>query len=198
VRLVLTAATLILVAAILAPTTDELRYHFSNAPPTDIGDAVALSAGSLLPEGARVRAHVVLGNRAAEISLWRRGSLRWGPIVVRQVLGAPIWVEYSRAAHPGWGPFVEVDVEGRVASFAADGELSEARRLVELQGAEVPPDARVLILDERPGEMGSYAVAWTLGLALVIWSLLGLLRALRPRVVPGEDGEHDVGPDERP
>ncbi len=183
VRLVVTLATAIVVALVLAPTVDELLYSFRRAPPTDIGDAMALPSGSVLPVGSRVRAHVILGNRAAEIPLWRKGSLRWGPIVVRQVLGAPIWVEYQKALHPHWGPFVETDVDGRVVSFAPDSELSDARKLVELQGAEVPVDARVVIADEHPGEMSEYAVAWTLGLALVIWSILGLLRASRARVV---------------
>lgn len=186
VRLVLTLALVAAVGAVLVPTFDELLFHFRKDPPRDVGDAVELTSGSLLPVGSRVRAHVVLGNRAAEIPLWRKGSLRWGPIVVRQVLGSPIWVEYTKAAHPSWGTFVETDVDGRVVSFAADGELAEARRLVELQGVEVPADARVIIVDERPGEMSNYVVAWTLGLALVIWSVLGLVRAARLRVVDEE------------
>lgn len=186
VRLVITIALVAMVGVVLVPTFDELLFHFRQDPPQDIGDAVELPAGSLLPVGSRVRAHVVLGNRAAEIPLWRKGSLRFGPIAVRQVLGSPIWIEYTKAAHPGWGTFVETDVDGRVVSFAADSELAEARRLVELQGAEVPADARVIIVDERPGDMGNYVVAWTLGLALVIWSLLGLVRAARLRVVDDE------------
>ena len=181
VRLVLTVALTLAVGAVLVPTFDELLFSFRKDPPTDIGDAMSLPSGSLLPEGSRVRAHVVLGNRAAEIPLWRRGSLRWGPIVVRQVLGSPVWVEYQAALHPSWAPFVETDVDGRVVPF--DGELAEARKLVELQGADVPADARVVIADEHPGDMTNYLVAWTLGLALVIWSILGLVRASKPQVV---------------
>lgn len=190
VRVVLTAALVVLVGMVLAPTADELMFHFRRDVPTDIGDAVELPAGDLLPLNSRIRARVVLGNRAAEIPLWRRGSLRWGPIVVRQVLGSPIWVEYAKAAHPGWGVFVETQVEGRVVSFAPDSELADARRLIELQGAEVPPDARVVIVDERPGEMTNYVVTWVLGVALVIWSLLGLARSARLRVdgVVDDDG----------
>lgn len=186
VCVVLTVATVAAVAAVLAPTVDELLFHFRKDPPADIGDAVALPSGSLLPLGSRVRAHVVLGNRAAEIPLWRPGSLRFGPIIIRQVLGSPIWVEYDKARHPSWGPFVEADVDGRVVSFAADSELADARRLVELQGVEVAPDARVIIADERPGEMSNYLVTWTFGLALAIWSLLTLARAARPRPVEGD------------
>lgn len=185
VRAVLTAAVVLGVAAVLVPTFDELAYSFRRDPPTDIGDATNLASGAALSEGSRVAAHVVLGNRAAEIPLWRKGSLRWGPIVVRQALGSPLWVEYETRLHPGWGAFVEADVDGRVVRFT--GELDEARALVMRQGAEVPGDARVIIVDERPGEMSSYMVVWTLGLALAIWSVLGLLRHARPRVVV--DGE---------
>lgn len=181
VRLVLTAALLIAVAAVLVPTFDELLFSFRRDAATDIGDPLALPSGAALPPGSRVRAHVVLGNRAAEIPLWRPGSLRFGPIVVRQVLGSPLFIEYAKARHPTWGPFVEVDVDGRVVSF--DGDLLEVRRLIESQGVEVPADARVLIVDEKPGEMNSYLYAWTIGLALSIWALLSLVRAARPRVV---------------
>jgi hypothetical protein len=192
VRLVLTAALLLAVGGVLAPTFDELLFHFRRDPATDIGDPLALTSGSVLPVGARVRAHVVLGNRAAEIPLWREGSLRFGPIVVRQVLGAPLFVEGSKAAHPTWGPFVEADVDGRVVAF--DGELAEVRRLIESQGAEVPADARVLIVDERPGDMNVYLYTWTLGLSLAIWAILSLVRAARPRVVAADVGA-DVGAD---
>ena len=185
VRLVLTIALTLAVASVLAPTFDELLFSFRRAPAVDVGDAMSIRSGSLLPEGSRIAAHVVLGNRAAEIPLWRGGSLRFGPIVIRQVLGSPIWVEYQKSLHPTWGPFVEADVDGRVVPFT--GELSEARKLVELQGADVPPDARVIIADEHPGDMGNYVVAWTLGLALVIWSILGLVRASKRRVVE-DDG----------
>lgn len=185
VRIVLTAALLLAVVGILAPTFDELLFHFRRDPPTDIGDPLALSSGSILPVGSRVRAHVVLGNRAAEIPLWREGSLRFGPIIVRQVLGSPLFVEGSKAAHPTWGPFVEADIDGRVVAF--DGELAEVRRLIESQGAEVPPDARVIIVDEKPGDMNVYLYTWTLGLSLAIWAILSMVRAARPRVVVEAD-----------
>jgi hypothetical protein len=196
VRIVLTAALLIAVVGVLAPTFDELLFHFRRDPATDIGDPLALKSGSVLPIGARVRARVVLGNRGAEIPLWREGSLRFGPIVVRQVLGSPLYIEHTKATHPTWGPFVEADVDGRVVAF--DGELAEARRLIESQGAEVPPDARVIIVDERPGEMNVYLYTWTFGLSLAIWAILSLVRAARPRVVTGEPGDDDVAADAAP
>jgi hypothetical protein len=184
VRLVLTIALLAFVAAVLVPTFDELLYAFRKDPGTDVGDAMSLPSGSVLPVGSRVRAHVVLGNRAAEIPLWRKGSLRVGPIDVRQTLGAPVFVEYERRLHPTWAPFVEAEVDGRVVDFS---ELEEAKALIEREGVEVPPDARVIIADERPGDMSSYLLVWTLGIALAIWSVLGLVRATRHRVVPVDD-----------
>ena len=190
VRLVLTTAVLLAVAAVLAPTADELLFHFRQEPPTDIGDPLALRSGAVLPVGSRVRARVVLGNRAAEIPLWRQGSLRFGPIVVRQVLGAPLFVEYTKAAHPTWSPFVEVDVDGRVVPF--DGELAEVKALVESQGVRVPPDARVIIVDEQPGAMSTYLWTWTLGLAVAIWAVLSLLRASRLRVAVADDDVADA------
>ncbi len=192
VRIVLTAALLLTVAGILAPTFDELLFHFRRDPATDIGDPLALTSGSVLPVGSRVRARVVLGNRAAEIPFWREGSLRFGPIIVRQVLGSPLFVEGAKASHPTWGPFVEADVDGRVVAF--DGELAEVRRLIESQGAEVPADARVIIVDERPGDMNLYLYAWTLGLSLAIWAVLSLVRAARPRVVTSVDDAADAAP----
>ena len=183
VRLVVTLALVAIVALILAPTFDELLFSFQKAPATDVGDAMSLPSGSVLPLGSHVRAHVVLGNRAAEIPLWRPGSLRTGPIEVRQTLGAPLFIEYGKALHPTWGPFVETDVDGRVVDFGPDSELKDARTLIEHEGIEVPVDARVIIADEHPGDMTNYLAAWTLGIALVIWSLLGLVRSTRRRVV---------------
>ncbi|HEY4220327.1 MAG TPA: hypothetical protein VGO62_03275, partial [Myxococcota bacterium] len=109
VRLVVTLAIAVVVGLVLVPTFDELLYSFRRDPATDIGDAMALPQASLLPIGSRVRAHVILGNRAAEIPLYRAGSLRIGPIEVRQVLGAPVYIEYGKALHPTWGPFVETE-----------------------------------------------------------------------------------------
>src|SRR5688572_7694371 len=124
-RFVITAAIVCAVVAILAPTTDELLYHFRSDPPVDVGDMTSLPAGTNLPVGARVRAHVVLGNHAAEIPLWRRGSLRVGPIVVRSIAGAPHFVEYDPKLHPTWGSFVSADIDARVARFESDSELAD-------------------------------------------------------------------------
>lgn len=179
VRLVLAGAVVVLVAVVLVPTRDELLYHLRAPPPVDLGAVAGLPLDATIPVGARVQAHAVLGNHAAEIPLFRRGSLRFGPIVVRQVMGAPLFVEYDPALHPTWGPFVEVEVDARVVSFD-DAALDDARSVLVEQGAAVARDARVLLVDERPGQMNRYVMAWTGGLALVILAL----RAVRLGSLP--------------
>ncbi|MCC7072428.1 MAG: hypothetical protein IT383_13955 [Deltaproteobacteria bacterium] len=173
VRLVLAGAVVVLVVAVLWPTKDELLYHLRAPPPVDLGAVAGLPAGAPIPVGSRVQAHAVLGTHAAEIPLFRRGSLRFGPIVVRQVMGAPLFVEYDPALHPSWGPFVEVEVDARVLSFD-DAALDDARAVLAEQGLAVARDARVLVVDERPGQMRRYVMAWTGGLALVILALRSL------------------------
>jgi hypothetical protein len=179
VRFVVTGAIICAVVAILAPTTDELLYHFRTDPPVDVGDMTSLPAGTNLPVGARVRAHVVLGNYAAEIPLWRRGSLRVGPIVVRSIAGSPHFVEYDPKLHPTWGSFVSAEIDARVDRFDKTSELADMHAYISNQGLEIPPDARVLLVDERPGQMSTYVSAWIAGLALVIWSVLGIVRRMR-------------------
>jgi hypothetical protein len=185
-RVVLTVAVVLAVAWVCVPTFDELRFHFSTAAPTDVGDAMNVMHGADLPIDSYVRTHVVLGNRAATIPSYRAGSLRFGPIQVRQVLGSPLFIEFSEAAHKGYGPFVDTVVEGRVRPFDKGGELDDVRTYLERTGLDVPPDARVLVVDEKPGTMQLYVYVWTVGLALVLWSVAGLLRSLRPRVIEAE------------
>jgi hypothetical protein len=103
-----------------------------------------------------------------------------GPIVVRQIMGAPLFVEYDPARHPSWAPFVEVELDARVLSFD-DAALADARAVIRAQGLPVPADARVLVADERPGEMTRYTLAWTGGLALAILALRTLSGRSLPR-----------------
>ncbi len=180
VRVVLAAAALIAVSWILVPTTDELRFHFSQQKtPLDVGDVVGVDL-SKVPDGTWVRANVVLGNKAAEIPEWRTGSLRFGPIEVREVVGAPLYVEVSRKGHPGLGPFSQADVEGRLVSFGPDSELAVVRAYFENElHTAVKPNARALVLDEAPGQMTTYLTAWIGGVALVVLSITSILRRLR-------------------
>ena len=182
VRLVLAVAAVVAVSWILVPTTDELVFHFSQQRvPLDVGDVTGVDL-SPIPDGTWLRASVILGNKAAEIPEWRSGSLRFGPIEVREVVGAPLFVELDRKLHPSLGPFSQTDVEGRLVSFAADGELGEVRAYFNRDlRTPVPAQARALILDERPGGMSVYLTAWIAGVALVVLSLTSIARRMLRR-----------------
>jgi hypothetical protein len=180
VRFVLAAAAMIAVGTVLLPTTDELAFHLSRqATPVDLGDAPP-AVLARVPDGTWVRATVVLGNKAAEIPEWRKGSLRFGPIEVREVVGAPLVIELDPRTHPGLDPFVQAEVEGRLVSFADDSELGEVRRyFVDRLHARVAPHARAIIVGEKPGGLSLYLTAWIGGVALVVLSVGSIVRRLR-------------------
>jgi hypothetical protein len=137
-----------------------------------------------VPDGTWVKASVVLGNKAAEIPALRPGSLRFGPILVREVVGAPLVVEYD-ATRLGQRllPFSEVAVEGRLVTFAVDrGELQDVAQWFERElRVKTSAAGRAIIVDEKPRQMGLYLGAWIAGLAAVVFSWGGILRRLRPR-----------------
>jgi hypothetical protein len=183
VRVVLAVASLLAASWILVPTVDELAYHFSRQPAVvDVGEARAEVLKSI-PDNTWVRADVILGNKAAEIPALRPGSLRFGPITVREVVGAPIFVEFHDASHPTLLPFSDVSVEGRLVTFSPHtGELSSVAAWFERElSVAIAPGARAIIVDERPGKQPQYVGAWLLGLSLVVFSIGGILRRLRPR-----------------
>jgi hypothetical protein len=177
VRFVLAAAAMIAVGTVLVPTTDELAFHLSRqSTPVDVGEAPA-AVLARVPDGTWVRASVVLGNKAAEIPEWRKGSLRFGPIEVREVVGAPLVIELDPKTHPDLDPFVQTEVEGRLVSFADDSELGEVRRyFVDRLKAPVAPSARAIIVGERPGGLPEYLVAWIGGIALIVLSVGSIVR----------------------
>jgi hypothetical protein len=182
IRIVLVAAVMLTVAAVVLSTWDEVAYaargRLGALEPIDVADVTAVGADGL-PLGAWVRARVVLGNRAARIEGWRRGSLRMGPIEVRQVLGAPLFVEYQEAEHPTWAPFREVDVEGRIVEMSGP-DLDGVRAFIEReQGLSIPPEARVLVVGETPDRMGRYFSAWAAAIVAGLWALRSLRRVRR-------------------
>ena len=182
VRVVLAVASLLAAAWVLIPTVDELAFHFKRqAAPLDIGDARA-EVLAKVPDGTWVRADVVLGNKAAEISAWRKGSLRFGPITVREVVGAPLVLEFDAMARKDLLPFSDVSVDGRLVSFGPDGELAEVRSWFE-STLDLRPavTARGIVVDERPGQLGRYVVTWIVSMAVVVFSIGGIIRRLRPR-----------------
>jgi hypothetical protein len=184
VRVVLAVAATLCAAWVLVPTVDELAYHLSRqSHPVDIGDARAEALADVT-DGTWVRADVILGNKAAEIPSLRPGSLRFGPILVREVVGAPLVVEYD-ATRLGQRllPFSEVAVEGRLVTFAVDrGELQDVAQWFERElRVKTSAAGRAIIVDEKPRQMGLYLGAWIAGLAAVVFSWGGILRRLRPR-----------------
>jgi hypothetical protein len=182
VRVVLAVFALLAVAWVLVPTRDELAYSFTRqAEPLVVGDVVGVDL-TKIPDNTWVRASVVLGNKAAEIPEWRTGSLRFGPIEVREVVGAPLFVEVDRAHFVDVTAFSQLELEGRLVSFGADSELAAVRGYFEHDlHTAVPPHARALVLGETPTTMGTYLGAWIGGVALVVLSLSSVLRRLRRR-----------------
>lgn len=183
-RVVLAVAATLCAAWVLVPTVDELAYHLSRqTQPVDVGEArPEVLAG--LKDGTWVRADVVLGNKAAEIPALRPGSLRFGPILVREVVGAPLVVEYDATRHGArLLPFNDVAVEGRLVTFAVDrGELHDVARWFESElRVKTSSAGRAIIVDEKPGQMGLYPAIWIAALAAVVFSWGGILRRLRPR-----------------
>jgi hypothetical protein len=179
VRVVLAVAATIAVGSILLPTTDELAYHLSRqASPVDLVDGSA-AVLARVPDGTWVRANVVIGNKAAEIPEWRKGSLRMGPIEVREVVGAPLFIEFDPQKWPDLDPFVQTDVEGRLVSFAPDSELGEVRGyFVDRLRASVPAEARAIVVGEKPGGLTTYLTAWIAGVALLVLSWSSVVRRL--------------------
>ena len=179
VRVVLAVAATVAVASILLPTTDELAYHLSRQQsPVDLVDGSAAVLGRVA-DGTWVRATVVLGNKAAELPEWRKGSLRMGPIEVREVVGAPLFVEFDPHQWPDLDPFVQTDVEGRLVSFAPDSELAEVRGyFVDRLRSSVPAGARAIVVGEKPGGLTTYLTAWIGGVALLVLSWTSVLRRL--------------------
>lgn len=182
VRVVLAVASLLAAAWVLIPTVDELAFHFNRqAAPLDIGDARA-EVLAKVPDGTWVRADVVLGNKAAEIPAWRKGSLRFGPITVREVVGAPVVVEFNGEAHQELLPFSDVSIDGRLVSFGPDSELADVRSWFENKLDLRPAvTARAIVVDERPGQLGRYLITWIVAMAVVVFSFGGIIRRLRPR-----------------
>jgi hypothetical protein len=183
VRVVLAVASLLAAAFVLVPTVDELAYHFSSqGSAVDVGDGrpAVLAA---VKDGTWVRANVILGNKAADIPAWRKGSLRFGPITIREVVGAPLVVEFDPAAHQGLLPFADVTVEGRLVSFSpTSGELQDVAMWFERQlGLKLSPASRAIVVDEKPGQLSTYLWVWIGALTLVVLSFGSIVRRLRPR-----------------
>jgi hypothetical protein len=176
----------ILVVGVLAwlcwPLTDELAYHFSGQQKLDLGDVSTRGATGVLPENRYVGVSGILGNKAATVKGRRQGALRFGPIQVRQMLGAPIWVEFDQDAKGDrFSAFTRVALEGRLVGFGPGTELEPVRAYFKKRhGVEVPAHARLLLLEEAPGGLWRYPIFFAAcGLVALfsVWSTVGALRA---------------------
>lgn len=185
-RLILTAAVVFALGWLVWPTKDELAYHFSGAEIVDLGDVTALDPAKELPLEVPVRVTGVLGNKAAVISgAFRPGSYRGGPVQIRQLLGAPIFVEFDQEAlGDEYTAFTRVTVEGRLSDFGPDSELKAARAYFwERFGMAIPDDARVLVVGEMPGQLWRYPILLIVALLLAATSVTFAILGLRRRVV---------------
>lgn len=178
-RVILTVAVVASLGWLCTPLLDEVRYHFSDVEIVDLGDAAGLASGRVPPLGAYVRVRGVLGNKAATLSgAFRPGSLRRGPVQVRQLLGSALFVEFDQdALADRYTPFTRITVEGRVASLGPESEIAAVRGYFKDRfGAELPKDARVIVVGERPGEMWRYPITFGVALLLACASLFFLVR----------------------
>lgn len=185
-KLLLTAAVVFALAWLAWPTRDEIAYHFSSQDVLDLGDAASIDRSKPLPLERHVRVTGVLGNKAAVISgAFRPGSYRRTPVQVRQMLGAPIFVEFDQdALGEEYTTFTQVTVEGRLSDFGPRSELGAARQYFFSRfNMPIEEGARVLIVGERPGEMWRYPILLLLCVLLAATSIFFAVRGLLRRVV---------------
>jgi hypothetical protein len=179
-RVLLTMASLAALAWLLQPLVDEFRYHFSDAELVDIGDATNIGPDNVPPLGAYVKMTGVLGNKAASLSgVLRPGSLRGGPVQIRQVLGSALFVEFDQETFlERYTTFTRITVEGRVASLSPGGDLDRVRQYFETQlGLRLPAQARVIVVGEKPGELWRYPIAFALAAVLALISVFFTVRS---------------------
>ena len=179
-RVLLTLASLAALAWLLQPLVDEFRYHFSDAELVDIGDATNIGPENVPPLGAYVKVTGVLGNKAASLSgVVRPGSLRGGPVQIRQVLGSALFVEFDQETFlERYTTFTRITVEGRVASLSPGSDLDRVRQYFQTQlGLRLPAEARVIVVGEKPGELWRYPIAFALAALLALISVFFTVRS---------------------
>lgn len=188
-RIFLTSAVVFALGWLAVDWIDEVRYHFGPSDVMDLGVVDLDPDAAPPPVGAYVRVQGVLGNKAATLDGLRPGSLRWGPVQVRQLMGARLFVEFDQnALVDRYQPFTRVTVEGRVADFSPTSEIRRVREYLEReQRIAIPKDARVLIVGEKPGAMWTYVIALLVSALVALFSIAGLVRAALTRVVVEED-----------
>lgn len=183
-RVLLTAAVVLGCLWLLWPLRDEIAFHFAPSEPVALGDATTATA---LPMGAYVEVTGVLGNKAATLGGFRPGSLRRGPIQVRQLLGSKIFVEFDQDARGGdLTLFTEATLTGRLLPFRED--MAPVRDYFrDRLAVDVPADAALLVVDEAPGAMHRYLVLLCLCLAAIAASVVLLVRSARTPVLDDDE-----------
>jgi len=188
-RVFLTSAVVFALGWLAVDWIDEVRYHFGPVDVVDLGVVDLDPDAAPPPAGTYVRVQGVLGNKAATLDGLRPGSLRWGPVQVRQLMGARLYVEFDQTALVDrYQPFTRVTVEGRVADFGPTSELRRVREYLEReQRIAIPKDARVVVVGEKPGAMWTYVIALVVACLVALFSVIGLVRAATTRVVVDDD-----------
>lgn len=183
-RVVLTAGVLFALGWLGSDGLDELRYHFSGQELHKLGDAPQVDPVELEP-GRYVELTGVLGNKAATVSGLRPGSFRRGPIQVRQLLGSQVFVEFDQDSLYGrYQPFRQVTVKGRLVDFGPGGDLGAVREYFwQRFRMDIPPGARLLVVDEAPGELWRYPLLLGAMALVALLSLVFLVRASGTRII---------------
>lgn len=166
---------------LVMPWQDELAFHFSGQERVDLGDAIGVMKRLPETEDAYVQVQGIMGNKAATVNGLRPGSLRLGPVQVRQLLGASIFVEFDQDTYIGrYQMFTQVDVSGRLQDFGPDSELAVAYEYFKDRlKMKMPANAKLLILDEKPGDMWRYPLATLICLLIFLYSIIKLFRRTR-------------------
>jgi hypothetical protein len=163
---------------LVVPWQDEVAFHFSGQERLNLGDAIGVMKRLPKTSDAYVQVQGILGNKAATVSGLRPGSLRLGPVQVRQLLGASIFVEFDQDTYIGrYQMFTQVDVSGRLQDFGPNSELAVAYEYFKDRlKMRMPENAKLLIIDEKPGEMWRYPVATLICLLMLLYSIIRLFR----------------------
>ena len=186
-RFILTLMVGIAVFLLVKPWQDELVFHFSEQEILELGDAIGVKDRIPQETNRYVQVQGILGNKAATVSGLRPGSLRLGPVQVRQLLGAPIFVEFDQDKFIGkYQMFTQVEVSGRLQDFGPNSELAVAYEYFkERLKMKMPQNAKLLILDEKPGTMWRYPITTLICICIFIYSVVGLIKKgfMRPQEV---------------
>lgn len=183
-RLAVSIASIGMLIWLGADGLDELAYHFSGQQVEPLGDVTGKDGNDLVA-GSYVELTGVLGNKAATVNGLRPGSFRRGPIQVRQLLGSPVFVEFDQdALYERYQPFTRVTVQGRLVEFGPGGDLEPVRDYFSRKFLmEMGPGTKLLVVDEKPGELWRYPIIMLLMLAMAAMSMFLVARAMRPQIV---------------